>query len=105
MECFFLEAYLGSIVSLSIVTWSILCFSLEISNLQLSKNTLSAGGGNAGRVVVLGGVGDLAVVNDNGEAASSAVGVSPADQLAEGAVLVGHEQLAIELARSCLLIR
>lgn len=57
------------------------------------ENTLSTGGLDAGRVIVLGGVDDLAIVNGNGEAASSAIGVGPTDLLAESAVLVGHEQL------------
>jgi hypothetical protein len=43
-------------------------------------------------VVVLGGVGDLAVVNDDGETASSLIEV-PADAAGELGILVGHEEL------------
>lgn len=58
------------------------------------KDTLSTGSLDAGRVVVLGGVDDLAILDGNSESASSAIGIRPTDQLAEGAVLIGHEQLS-----------
>lgn len=75
--------------------WSIspLLLLLLKSQLQVLENTLGTRGLDAGRIIVLGGVDDLSVVNGNGESASSAIGVGPADQLAESAVLIGHEQL------------
>lgn len=62
------------------------------TQLQLGQDTESTGGLNALGVVVLGGVGDLAVVNDDGEAASSLIEV-PANAAGELGILVGHEEL------------
>jgi hypothetical protein len=53
------------------------------------------GGGNLQDVLssLLGGVGDLAVVDDDGVAVSTALGVGPADALGELGLGVGEEQL------------
>lgn len=53
------------------------------------------GGGNLQDVLssLLGGVGDLAVVDDDGVAVSAALGVGPADALGELSLGVGEEQL------------
>lgn len=64
------------------------------TQLQLGQDTESTRGLNALGVVVLGGVGDLAVVNDDGEAASSLIEV-PADAAGELGILVGHEENAV----------
>lgn len=61
-------------------------------HLQLSQDTQGAGGLDALGVLVNGGVGDLAVVDDDGEAASSLLEV-PADAAGELGILVGHEEL------------
>jgi hypothetical protein len=56
------------------------------------------GGGNLQHVLssLLGGVGDLAVVDDDGVAVSAALGVGPADALGELGLGVGEEQLEKE---------
>lgn len=43
-------------------------------------------------MIVLGGVDDLAMVNDDGESAGSLIKV-PADAAGELGILVGHEEL------------
>lgn len=60
-------------------------------HLQLSQDTQGSGGLDALGVLVNGGVGDLAVVDDDGEAASSLLEV-PADAAGELGILVGHEE-------------
>lgn len=66
--------------------------------LQLLQDTQSARRLNALGVVVLGSVGDLAVVDDDGEAAGALVKV-PADAAGELGVLVGHEELFLRLCQ------
>lgn len=63
------------------------------SRLQLLVNVV--GGGNLQDVLgsLLGGVGDLAVVDDDGVAVGTALGVSPADALGELGLGVGEEEL------------
>lgn len=48
-------------------------------------------------LALLGGVGDLAVVEDDGVAVSTALGVRPADALGELGLGVGEEELDITL--------
>lgn len=62
--------------------------------LELSQDTLGTSVGNALRHLIQLGVGNLAVVNDNG-ITLGAVTLGPADGLAELAVGVGHEELIV----------
>lgn len=64
-----------------------------VHRLQLLVNVV--GGGNLQDVLgsLFGGVGDLAVVDDDGVAVGAALGVGPADALGELGLGVGEEQL------------
>ena len=61
--------------------------------LQLLVNVV--GGGNLQNILggLLGCVGDLAVVEDDGVAVGAALGVGPADALGESGLGVGEEEL------------
>ena len=92
VKCSVKEACLG--LSLSIMAF----YSIPIpdSPLQLSQDTLGTGSFDALGVVILGGVKDLAVLNNDGKASSSLTKV-PSNLATELGVLVGHEQLSIWL--------
>lgn len=70
-----------------------LCLREGDKRLQLLVNVV--GGGDLQHVLgsLLGGVGNLAVVDDDGVAVSAALGVGPADALGELGLGVGEEQL------------
>lgn len=63
-------------------------------HLQLGEDGIGARDGDATSGLEL-GVGDLAVVNDNGVAAGAVGGGEPANALAELAVLVGSKDLSL----------
>lgn len=63
------------------------------TNLQLLEDSVGAGELKGVLGGLLGGVGDLAVVDDNHVAVGTALGVSPADALGELGLGVGEEEL------------
>jgi hypothetical protein len=64
----------------------LICEHLEVGQDRLSARDVNAG------AVLLGGVDDLAVVDDNG-VASSALALEPAEALAELDLAIGSEDL------------
>lgn len=66
-------------------------------HLELSQDTIGTSVGDAPAHLIQLGVGDLAVVNDNG-ITLGAVTLGPADGVAELAVGVGHEELSLRVS-------
>lgn len=68
-------------------------FYLGIASLQLLVDVVGAGDLENVLGSLLGGVSDLAVVNDEGVTVGTALSVGPADALGELGLRVGQEQL------------
>jgi hypothetical protein len=67
-------------------------------NLQLLEDSIGAGDLQGVLGSFLGGVGDLAVIDDDHVAVSAALWVSPADTLRETGLGVGEEELEEEMS-------
>lgn len=77
-------------------------FCATSTRLQVSQDTLGTGSLNALGVIILGSVDNLAVVDDEGETASSLTKV-PADAGRELGSIISHEELNQLVSYFCLI--